>query len=262
MGIYAVTGGTKGIGAEAAGCLRRDGNKVINIDIDGGDIAVDLGTKEGRREAVARLHDICPDGLDGLISNAGIAGARRFSTVLSVNYFGAVALAEGVYGLLKKKRGRCVVTVSGSIAYIERSRYYVDELLVNCGDEERIGRLVDGFEPAMAARSVYGSTKLALVRWVRRTAPSWAVSGVALNAVAPGAVATTIMQGVGDGGTNLALLLGLPMPTVYRDETMMDPKDLGPVLAFMAGPGASGCSGHVVYCDGGTSAILHPEKFY
>jgi NAD(P)-dependent dehydrogenase (short-subunit alcohol dehydrogenase family) len=262
MGLYAITGGTKGIGLEAAKCLRAQGHDIINIDIDGGDITVDLGTKEGRRTAIDELHKRCPDGLDGLLCNAGIAGAPKFSTVLSVNYFGAVALAEGVYDLLKLKRGNCVVTVSGSIAYITRDKYYVDELLVNCGDEERISRLVDSFDPEKIRNTMYGSTKIALVRWVRRTAPSWAVHGVNLNAVAPGAVATTIMKNIGDGGLNLDLLLSLAMPTVYRARTMMDPAALGPVLAFLATPAAKGCCGAVVYCDGGTSAVLHPEKFY
>jgi NAD(P)-dependent dehydrogenase (short-subunit alcohol dehydrogenase family) len=262
MGIYAVTGGTKGIGFQTAEALSAMGHEVINIDIDRGEIAVDLGTEAGRRTAIDALHRRCPEGLDGLVCNAAIAVAKKFSTILSVNYFGAVLLAEGVYDLLKQKRGNCVVTVSFSIAYTNRDRYFIDELLVNSGDEKRIGALVDSFEPAAAGHAIYVSTKMALARWVRRTAPAWAVHGVSLNAVAPGGVATTILDSLPDGGKNKELLLSNPMPTVYRAETMMDPASLGPVLAFMATPAAKGCSGDIVFCDGGASSIIHPEKYY
>jgi NAD(P)-dependent dehydrogenase (short-subunit alcohol dehydrogenase family) len=190
MGVYVVTGGTKGIGEKTIDALKRFGNRTINVDIDGGDINVDLGSKEGRALAIKRIHQMCPDGLDGLVSNAGIAMGKRMSDVLSVNYFGAVTLAEGIYDLLKLKKGCCVVTVSGSIAYSERGKYYVDELLTNCGDEDRICRFVNTLDPYKIGGVLYISTKMALVRWVRRSAPSWAAHGVNLNAVAPGAVNT------------------------------------------------------------------------
>lgn len=263
MGTYVVTGGTKGIGFEAAKYLRNAGHTVINIDRDNGEIAVDLGTAEGRSAAIAAVTSRCPGGLDGLILNAGIGVAAKFSTVVSVNFFGTVTLAEGLYGLLKKKKGNCAVTVSGSIAYINRNKYYVDNLLANCGDEARICRLVDSFDPMVAGNVIYGSTKIALVRWLRRTAPSWAAAGVNLNAVAPGAVATTIMPDTKEFRDGFeTFTLGMPMPTVYRDVKMMDPADVGPALGMLVLPEAKGICGAVLYCDGGTSAILHPEKFY
>ncbi len=262
MGVYAVTGGTKGIGFDAVKALSGWGHDVINIDIDNGDICADLGTPRGRRTVIDELHRRCVDGLDGFLSNAGIVLAKKPSTVLSVNYFGAVTVAEGVYDLLKKKRGSCVFTASGSIVYAKRDMYFVDELLTNCGDEERIGRLVDSFDPLQAKNAIYASTKIAIVRWVRRTAPSWIKNGVTLNAIAPGAVATSILgspDGVrGDDETMIAL----PMPMVYWQREVMQTSDLGSVLAFLALPEAKGCIGSVVYCDGGTSSLLDHEKFY
>jgi NAD(P)-dependent dehydrogenase (short-subunit alcohol dehydrogenase family) len=262
MGIYAVTGGTKGIGEQAIAVLKRYGHQTINIDIDGGDIHVDLGKPEGRAHAIERLHELCPDGLDGLVSNAGIAVGRKPSDVLSVNYFGAVALAEGVYDLLKLKKGNCAVTVSGSIAYSQRGKYYVDELLTNCGDEERICRFVNSLDPMKLGGVLYVSTKMALVRWVRRTAPSWAVQGVNLNAMAPGAVNTTIMPGTAVMDGFDTFILGRAMPTVYHQKTLMETPENGEALAFLVMPGAKGCCGAVLYCDGGTSAFLHSEKVY
>jgi NAD(P)-dependent dehydrogenase (short-subunit alcohol dehydrogenase family) len=263
MGVYVVTGGSKGIGAECVKLLRAQKHQVINIDVDGGDIHADLGTKEGRAKAIERVHALCPDGLDGLVSNAGIAGLPGFlpSYVLSVNFFGAVTLMEGLFELLRMKKGNCVVTVSGSIIYFKRGKYVVDNLLANCGDEERIGRLVDGLDRRLAGNTMYFSSKLGLIRWMRRSAPSWAARGVNLNAVAPGAVATTIM-----GDTKSLkpdeVLMALPMPTIYKEERMMDPIDLGHALAFMVSPGVKGISGALLYCDGGTETLLYPEKIY
>jgi NAD(P)-dependent dehydrogenase (short-subunit alcohol dehydrogenase family) len=54
MGTYAVTGGSKGIGEKTVGILRRAGHEVINIDIAGGDICVDLG-RAGRLKCSSRL---------------------------------------------------------------------------------------------------------------------------------------------------------------------------------------------------------------
>ncbi len=197
------------------------------------------------------------------MSNAGIAGIPKFplSYVLSVNCFGAVALMEGLYPLLRLKRGNCVVTVSGSIIYFKRGKYTVDNLLVNCGDEQRICRFADTLDRGIAGNSMYVSTKLALVRWMRRSAPSWAANGVNLNAVAPGAVATTIM---GDTKSTKPddVLMALPMPTVYSEEITMEPSDIGHALAFMASPAAKGISGALLYCDGGTDSLLYPEKIY
>lgn len=266
MGIYAITGASKGIGAEALKYLSMLGHDVVNIDVDGGDIDSDLGTAKGREKAVAALHDLCPDGLDGLILNAGIALSSRPSRVISVNYFGTVALAEGLFDILKMKKGNCVVTVSGSIAYIaysQRGKYYVDSLLNNCGDEARINRLVDSFGQENIGNTIYGSTKIALVRWLRRTAPYWADCGVNLNALAPGAVSTSIMPDTKeyrDGFETFIMAMG--MPTVYSRHRMMAPSEVGPALAMLVLPEMKGVCGAVLYCDGGTSALLHPEKFY
>ena len=263
MGIYAITGGSKGIGEKTVEILRNNGHDVINVDIVGGDINVNLGTKEGRAKAIRELHEKCPQGLDGFVSNAGVAGLDRFmpAEILSINYFGAVAVIDGVYDLLKMKKGNCVVTVSGSIAYNKREKYFVDTLLTNCGDEERIGRLVNTFDRDVAGNIMYVSTKMALVRFVRRTAPSWATHGVNINAVAPGAVATTIMEGtlpkvfVENG-------YFMPMPTIHKENRIMYPIEIAEALAFMVQPRTKGFSGAVLFCDSGSEAILSSEKVY
>lgn len=62
MGIYAITGASSGIGAKTKELLEADGNRVINIDLKGGDICVNLASEAGRQKAIDELHRLCPDG--------------------------------------------------------------------------------------------------------------------------------------------------------------------------------------------------------
>ena len=138
MGIYAITGASSGIGAKTKELLIQQGHKVINIDLKDGDICVNLASQEGRQSAVDQLHTMCPDGLDGMICNAGVSGAcGNLGLIISLNYFGTVAVANGVYDLLKKKHGSCVVTVSNTISQGAGRKDIVD-LLNNIGDEKRV----------------------------------------------------------------------------------------------------------------------------
>lgn len=50
MGIYAVTGGSNGIGAKTISILKQKGHETINIDWKRGDIEADLSLPEGRQE--------------------------------------------------------------------------------------------------------------------------------------------------------------------------------------------------------------------
>ena len=259
MGIYAVTGGTKGIGEQTVNVLRAKGHEVINIDMDNGEICVDLGTEEGRASAITEMKKRCPDGLDGLVCNHGIAGLPKFkpSYILSSNYFGIVTVAQGLYDLLKMKKGNCVVTISGSVAYMKRGKYCVDELLNNCGDEARIGRLVDKFDIAEVGSAMYLSSKIALANWVRRVSTSWAACGVNINAVAPGATETTAMGDTKDPSGWLSMF---PIPTLFGQNRFMYPTDVAQALAFLAQPEAKGISGAILYCDAGTLALLDTDK--
>jgi NAD(P)-dependent dehydrogenase (short-subunit alcohol dehydrogenase family) len=267
MDVYIVTGATKGIGLEAARYLRSLGNKVVNIDVDHGDITADLGTPEGREKAIAAVCERY-EGIDGLILNAGIAHHAQASRVAAVNYFGTVALAEGLFPLLRKKGGRCAITVSGGIAYLDfkRTKYFFDALLVNCGDEERICKLIDSFPPEGKRENIYISTKIALVRYIRRVAPTWAAAGVCLNGLAPGAVDTTIMDDVPHHAEDMDKgrfrFQSIQTPSVYGIRKMLDAADVGPTLGMLALPQNKGLCGAVLYCDGGAASVLHPEKWY
>lgn len=259
MGTYVVTGGTKGIGEKAIEILRSHGHEAISIATKKADINADLGTIDGRETIIRELHERFPRGIDGLICNHGIPGIPRFksSYVLSVNYFGAITVIEGLYDLLKMKNGGCVVTVSGSIATAKPGKYFVDELLNNCGDEERIGRLVDTFPLGEDGIIMYLSSKLALAKWVRRVSISWAAHGININAVAPGAVDTAMMQ-----DTSAPADYYYPMPMLFPQNKDMDPFVVAQTLVYLVMPEAKGISGEVIFCDAGASAVFDTDKYF
>lgn len=262
MGVYAITGASSGIGAKAKELLEQEGHKVINIDLNDGDICVNLAAKEGRTEAVDRLHELCPDGLDGMICNAGVSGAcGNLALIISLNYFGTVAVARGVYDLLEKKHGSCVVTASNTISQ-GAGRMDIADLLNNIGDEKRVLELIGSLDGANLSigNSMYVSTKYALARWVRRVSASWAANGVRINAIAPGNV-NTAMTATMSTSAKMALN-ALPIPTKFGMETLMDASEIAEVMIFLVSSKAGGINGNVMFVDGGTDALLNSEKVY
>lgn len=262
MGVYAVTGGSSGIGAKIVQLIKEGGNEVINIDLKDGDINANLATKEGRDFAIQRLHELHPEGLDGMICNAGVSGAcGNLKLIISLNYFGAIRMARGVYDLLKKKKGSCVVTTSNTISQ-GAGRMDIADLLNNIGDEERICNLVGRMDASnlSVGNSIYVATKYALARFVRRIAASWAANGVRINAVAPGNVKTAMTATMNDQAK--AALNALPIPMRYGQEALMEPEEVASVIVFLASKQACGICGNVVFVDAGTDALLNSEKVY
>ena len=234
MGVYAISGASSGIGAKAKELLLERGNQVINIDLKDGDICVNLATEEGRKEAVDALHKMCPDGLDGIICNAGVSGAcGNLPLIISLNYFGTIALAKGAYDLLEKKHGSCVVTASNTISQ-GAGRMDIADLLNNIGDETRVLHLVNQMDASnlSVGNSLYVSTKYALARWVRRVSAAWAANGVRINAIAPGNV-NTAMTATMSTSAKMALN-ALPIPTKYGQETLMDADEIAEVMISSA----------------------------
>jgi NAD(P)-dependent dehydrogenase (short-subunit alcohol dehydrogenase family) len=262
MGVYAITGASSGIGAKTKELLEEEGHKVINIDLKGGDICVNLASSEGRQEAVDKLHEMCPDGLDGMICNAGVSGAcGNLALIISLNYFGTVTVAKGVYDLLEKKHGSCVVTASNTISQ-GAGRMDIADLLNNIGDEKRVLELVSSLDASNLSigNSMYVSTKYALARWVRRVSASWAANGVRINAIAPGNV-NTAMTATMSTSAKMALN-ALPIPTKFGLETLMESSEIAEVMVFLVSKKASGINGNIMFVDGGTDALLNSEKVY
>ena len=266
MGVYVVTGGSGGIGGKTVEILRAQGHEVINVDLKDGDICANLATQEGRDHVIQTLHEQYPDGIDGLCCNAGVNGTgSNLKLIISLNYFGAVNLAHGLFDLLKKKGGSCVVISSNTISQGAARMDLVDMLNYSQTkpiNEERILNIVDKFDGTNlhVGNSIYVTTKYALARWVRRVSPSWAANGVRINAVAPGNVATPMTVNMGENAKSA--LAALPIPINYGTDDLMAAEDIANVIVFLASPLAHGVNGNVMFVDGGTDALLNSEKVY
>ncbi len=260
MGVYAVTGGSSGIGAKTVELLRAEGNTVYNIDIKNGDIPGDLSSPAGRQVVIDSLHSLCPEGLDGLVCCAGVSNScGNLKLILSLNYFGCVGLAEGVFDLLQQRKGACVLISSNTISS-GAARMDVVDFLNNHGDEERSRALVSHMDPLRDGHPIYVATKYALVRWMRRVSAQWAADGVRINAVAPGNVATAMTAKMSP--QEWAATMALPIPTLYGEEKLMDPTDIAEAIIFLVSHKGHGVNGVCLFCDGGTDALLNSEKVY
>lgn len=180
MGVYAITGGSSGIGAKTVELLKKNGHQVVNIDLKKCDTQANLATPEGRQTAIDALHQMHPEGLDGLICSAGVSGAcGNLGLIISLNFFGTISIVKGVYDLLKKKGGTCVVTTSNTISQ-GAARMDIADLLNNNNDEEqRILNLVSRMDGTnlSVGNSIYVATKYAVARWMRRHSATYAANG-------------------------------------------------------------------------------------
>lgn len=256
MGIYVITGGTTGIGAEVRKKLLEQGHEVFNIDYKGGDVCADLSQKEGRKLALDAVHEKYPEGIDGMICNAGVGPVRPADMIFALNFFAAIEMAEGVRDLLKKKGGNCVLTSSNSITNSTVRSDWVD-MLSNVMDEDRIMEFAQEIPPQQRP-SAYSSSKRALAKWMRRVSASWAYDGLRINAVAPGNTTTPMTQGMTDAQMEAALLI--PIPTRYGKREFLDADEIANGIVFLSSKLASGINGVVLFIDGGIDALLNSER--
>ena len=249
MGVYVVTGGSGGIGGKTVEILRSQGHETINVDLKGGDINANIATKEGRQDVIDKIHERHPEGIDGLICVAGVAGTcGDMKLMFSLNYFGVTGLAYGIYDLLKKKGGSCVVIVSNTISQGGVHMDLCDMLNYACNQDRNEARILsileqyDGSNMTMA-QGLYATTKYALARWVRRISASWGANGVRINAVAPGITETDMMKAVPKEVIE-------PMIKQIPLRRLGQPEDIANAFVFLASDEASYITGVVLSVDG------------
>jgi NAD(P)-dependent dehydrogenase (short-subunit alcohol dehydrogenase family) len=255
MRTVVVTGSASGMGAATRARLEAGGQRVIGVDLRDADVVADLGTADGRQAAIDEIASVAGGAVDGLVTWAGVAGLSHLpgSLLVSVNYFGTVALLEGLRPLLAAGDRPAAVAVSSNSTSCQPG--YPLGLVERClaGDESGARELAD----AAGALVTYPATKLAVARWVRRhaTGPDWAGAGITLNAVAPGAVETPMLQATRDDEVIGQFVDDFPIPIGRRGTA----EELAAVVDFLLGPEARWCCGSVLFVDGGTDALLNPD---
>ncbi len=251
----AITGSASGIGAAARARLEADGWQVIGVDLRDQEVVADLSTPGGRLDAVAGVLAAVDEAggiLDAVVICAGLGPhLPDRQPLVSVNYFGAVAVLDGLLERLSHGRAPSAVAIcSNSISVTPMPDLRLVELMV-AGDESAALELA----PELDGPTVYAMTKLALGRALRARVQPWADHGVRLNLVAPGPVNTPLYQGTLDDPVLGQFVDLLPVPMGRPSE----PDEIAGPIAFLLSADAAMIHGSVLFVDGGSDALLRRD---
>ncbi len=233
--VALVTGASRGIGAQTAITLAREGAHVVILDRPGAEteasqlarrlgassLLVDI-TEEGAGDRIVELAEQ-KGGLDIVVHNAGVTRdktLRRMSReawdmVIDVNLRAALETTERVLeaGVLRDEGRLIVLSSVGGIA-------------------------------GNPGQTNYGASKAALIGYTRALAQQLADRGITVNAIAPGLIETKMTAkmpvGVREAARRLSSLNQGGLPT-----------DVAEAITFLALPVAHGCSGQVLRVCGG-----------
>lgn len=255
---YVVTGSASGIGKATRDLLSRQGHRVIGVDIAAADITVDLGSAAGRTELVRRVEEHSGGAVDAVLAVAGLSAPT--AATAAVNFFGTVATLEGLRPLLARSEAPRAVAVSSMAALFPPDDRLV-ELFLD-GDEAGAMQRAEALaaDPATSGM-IYGSSKRALSRWIRRAAPTseWAGASIALNAVAPGVVYTPMtaeLTGTEEGRAQLLQMVPMPLNGFFA------PEDAAELLVWLSSEANAHLCGQVIYIDGGSDAVMRGDSVW
>lgn len=254
-----MTGSASGMGNAVVQQLRRLGHRVIGVDIHNADVIADLSTSTGRRAAAQATLKACDGTLDGAVLAAGLGptpGAEW--QIVEVNYFGVIDLLTAWRpSLASADRAKVVVFSSNSTTTVPLvPRRAIRSLLEGNGQKAlRSCRLYRSAASPMA----YAASKIAVTRWVRRNAvsPDWAGAGIRLNALAPGAIMTPLLQRQLATPAEARNIRRFPVPI----GGFGDAADLAEWVVFMLSDSADFLCGSVVFVDGGSDAYFRSDDW-
>jgi 3-oxoacyl-[acyl-carrier protein] reductase len=226
-----VTGAARGIGAEIARVLARDGASVVGVDVPqgasdlqtlmdelGGDrVSLDITAADAPKRLAASLRER-HDGVDVVVHNAGITRDKK---------------------LVNMPRDRWTSVLDVNLAAPERiTRELLDQDIVRAN-----GRVIGVASIAgiagNAGQTNYAASKAGVIGLVDALAPEAAPRQVTVNAVAPGFIETQMTASI---------------PLVVREagrrmNSMAQgglPVDVAEAVAWLADPGSYGVTGNVV----------------
>jgi NAD(P)-dependent dehydrogenase (short-subunit alcohol dehydrogenase family) len=247
---YVVTGSSSGIGKAVAAALKADGDRVVGVDLHSADVVADLASASGRERAIEKIRDLVGQHVDGIVASAGVGPNHSAAQILGVNYYGTRDVLAGLSSCLSSgERNVGAVVIASACTQHPTSQECVRALL-DMREEEALASV------AGASNVAYTASKTAIVRWMRRTAPSseWAGRGRSLNAVSPAIVLTPMAAAVSEAD-KARYLARYPM----RLHGPAEAEDLVPLISFLIGPGNRHVTGQNIFFDGGADAVTRGD---
>lgn len=237
-----VTGSTKGIGLGVARALAGAGARVVvnartaadceavARELGNGALAIpaDLSRSDEIRR-LAREAEAALGHVDILVNNAGQARVTPAIDLAEADYRATLDLNLNAYFLLAQALGK------GMLARGRGSVINISSMNARAPFPNRLAYCV-------AKAGVDMLTKVLAIEWAAR--------GVRVNAIAPGYVATEMIQDLSARGLldRAALARRTPMGRLGT------PEEIGAVAVFLASDDASYVTGEIVTADGGWSA--------
>lgn len=242
--VAIVTGAASGIGWALSRKFAEAGYAVCLFDIDGDAAKKRASELAGHHEGygcdvsdeaqVARAFTAVGERfgrLDVLVNNAGIVGAQEPSTEQDMQYFDRITkvIVNGTFLCSRAAYPAMAARNSGAI--------------VNVGSVVGLA----GFP----RKNAYGVAKAGVHSLTRALACEWAAQGIRVNAVAPGYIATSMVQGLIDKGQvdSGRLSRRIPMGRLGKPEEVAD------AILFLASDSARYITGSILSVDGGWAAF-------
>jgi NAD(P)-dependent dehydrogenase (short-subunit alcohol dehydrogenase family) len=247
MSVAIITGGADGIGWATAQRLAQDHANTVIFDLNvaaAGARAAELGDGHmglacdvASEASVAQAVDAVLKRfgrVDVLINNAGIGDqsaptleqdVAAFDRVIAVHLRGTFLMSRACAKPMLAARHGSIVNVS-SIAALG----------------------------GIPGRNAYGAAKAGIAAMTRSMACEWALSGVRVNAIAPGYVRTALVEKLAHSGA-------LDLSRIEKRTPMgrlADPAEIAEAIAFLASPRASYITGTTLAADGGWLALGAP----